>query len=234
MNSNSSSSRTNSPFTQWFKGWRVVGVTTLIVSSGAFLLVTQHQGDVDSIRLVIRLTARVSLAFFCLAFSAAAANRIWPNAWTRWQVANRRYLGLSFAVSHFIHAIAITIFVAYYPRQFHEVHPGSNVPGGIGYFFLLAMVVTSFDRTAALLGTRVWRALHTTGAYVLWTIFLLSESSRLRADHVHLWFIAPLLLAGIIRVLGWRRKAQGQRLNPPMSPTPAVVGVALISPRALE
>jgi hypothetical protein len=171
--------------------------------------VTLHGGDVNSIRLVIRLTARVSLGFFCLAFSATAANRIWPNARTRWQVANRRYLGLAFAVSHFVHAVAIAIFIGRYARQFHEIHPGSNAPGGIGYLFLLAMTVTSFDRTAALLGPRVWRALHATGAYVLWTIFLISEVSRVREDRIHLWFVTPLLLVAAMRILVWRRSRAG-------------------------
>ena len=182
----------------------MVALTALVLSLAALFLVTRPAGDVDSLRLLIRLTARVSLGFFCLAFSAGAASRIWPNAWTRWQVANRRYLGLSFAASHFIHASAIAIFVARYARQFHEVHPGSNVPGGIGYLFLLAMTVTSFDRPAALLGPRVWRALHATGAYVLWTIFLISEISRVHESRIHLGLVAPLLLAAAIRILGWR------------------------------
>lgn len=190
-------------------GWRLVALTAFVMSFGAVILMTWHDGDVDSIRLLIRLTARVSLGFFCLAFSATAVNRIWPNVWTRWQVANRRYLGLSFAVSHFIHAVAISIFIGRYAAQFHEVHPGSNVPGGIGYVFLLAMTVTSFDRTAALVGPRIWRALHASGAYVLWTIFVISEVSRVRDDRIHLWFVAPLLLAAAIRILAWWRSRAG-------------------------
>ncbi len=213
MTNNLSSSGTQTPFASWLNGWRLVALTALVLSCGTLFLLMRHGGNVDSIRLAIRLTARVSLGFFCLAFSAAAANRIWPNAWTHWQMANRRYLGLSFAVSHFIHAVAIAIFVTRYAQQFHEIHPGSNVPGGIGYLFLLAMTVTSFDRTAILIGTRVWRALHSTGAYVLWTIFLISEVSRLREDRIHLWFIAPLLLVAGIRILGWQRKTKARRLS---------------------
>lgn len=161
MNPKLSLPETQSPLFHWIAGWRLVALAALILSIGALVLVTRH--DLDSIRLLIRLTARVSLGLFCLTFSASAANRVWPNGWTRWQVTNRRYLGLSFAVSHLIHALAISIFIGRYVVQFHEVHPGSNLPGGIGYLFLLAMTVTSFDRTAALVGLRVWRALHATG-----------------------------------------------------------------------
>lgn len=185
-----------------------MALTALILSSFAVFLTVPHGGDADSVRLVIRLTARVSLGFFCLAFSASAGSRLWPNAWTRWQLTNRRYLGLSFAVSHVVHAFAIWALVARFPRQFHKVHPGSNIPGEIGYLFLFAMTITSFDRTAAFLGNRAWRILHTTGAYVLWVIFLVSEASRMRQGAIHVWFAALLLVPMAIRFMGWRAKAR--------------------------
>ncbi|MBI3770691.1 MAG: hypothetical protein HY271_19655 [Deltaproteobacteria bacterium] len=50
--------------------------------------------------------------------------------------------------------------------------------GGTGYLFVLAMTVTSFDRTAAWLGPRRWRRLHTLGVYYLWMIFALSYVPR--------------------------------------------------------
>jgi len=96
MNDNSSDTGARAPFAQWIAGWHLVTLTALILSLGAVFLETRHAGEVDAIRLLIRLTARVSLGFFCLAFSATAANRMWPNAWTRWQV--RR------SVSNAVHA----------------------------------------------------------------------------------------------------------------------------------
>lgn len=234
MNNNSPVSGTWGLFVRWITGWRLVALTALVSSFTALGLLTLQDGDVDSVRLLIRITARVSLGFFCLAFSATAANRIWPNGLTRWQVANRRYLGLSFAVSHLIHAVAITIFIGYYAREFHEVHPGSNVPGGIGYLFLLAMTVTSFNRTAALVGTRLWRVLHATGAYVLWTIFLISEVSRVHAGPVHLWFAVPLLLVAGIRLFAWWRLRTGTVSGPTaertsLPPRPTVPRTAPLS-----
>lgn len=222
MNQKLPVSGTRVPFSSWGSGWRLVAVTALVVSGGALFLGARHAGDVESVRLVIRLTARVSLVFFSLAFSAAAAHRMWPNRWTRWQRANRRYLGLSFAAVHVIHAIAIAIFIARYPREFQEVHPGSNVPGGIGYLFLLAMTVTSFDRTAAMIGPRVWRILHASGAYVLWTIFVIAEVSRVREDRIHLWFVVPLLLAAALRMLAWRRSRAGAEPRRAAEPFAAV------------
>ena len=101
-------------------------------------------------RMVIRFTARTSLVLFCLAFSAAALARLWPNAWTRWLRRNRRYLGVSFAASHAIHAVAIAAFAVMDPAGYAAATSiTSYIFGGIGYAFIIAMTATSFDRTAA-------------------------------------------------------------------------------------
>ena len=90
----------------WFDGWRLFAVLTLALIALSVWIAGMRQFEVDGVRMVIRFTARTSLLFFCLAFSAAALARLWPNAWTRWQRRNRRYLGVTFAASHAIHAIA--------------------------------------------------------------------------------------------------------------------------------
>lgn len=114
-----------------------------------------RQFEVDGVRMVIRFTARTSLLFFCLAFSAAALARLWPNAWTRWQRRNRRYLGVTFAASHAIHAVAIVWFALIDPPGFAgAISAASYIFGGIGYAFIIVLTATSFDRTAAMLGPR--------------------------------------------------------------------------------
>jgi hypothetical protein len=40
------------------------------------------------------------------------------------------------------------------------------------------MTLTSFDRTAAWIGPRAWRILHTTGVYYIWLIFFISYLPR--------------------------------------------------------
>ena len=112
-----------------------------------------RQFEVDGVRMVIRFTARTSLLFFCLAFSAAALARLWPNAWTRWQRRNRRYLGVTFAASHGIHAMAIAAFAVMDPAGYAAATSiTSYIFGGIGYAFIIAMTATSFDRSAKALG----------------------------------------------------------------------------------
>jgi len=155
---------------------------------------------------VIRFTARTSLLFFCLAFSAAALARLYPNAWTRWQRRNRRALGVTFAASHGLHAIAIGLFAAMDPAGFAAAtSPASYIFGGIGYAFIIAMTVTSFDRTAAAIGPRVWRMLHLSGGYYLLLQFTVSFGKRIPDMPLYGVFLVPLLAVLALRLIAMTR-----------------------------
>jgi DMSO/TMAO reductase YedYZ heme-binding membrane subunit len=143
----------------WFEGWRLFAVLSLTLVALSIWIAGMRQFEVDGVRMVIRFTARTSLLFFCLAFGAAALARLWPNAWTRWQRRNRRYLGVTFAASHAIHAVAIGGFAVMDPAGYAAATSiASYIFGGIGYAFIIAMTATSFDRTAAALGPRAHAA----------------------------------------------------------------------------
>jgi citrate lyase beta subunit len=116
----------------WFEGWRLFAVLTLTLIGLSVWIAAMRQFEVEGIRMVIRFTARTSLLLFCLAFGAAALARLWPNAWTRWQRRNRRYLGVSFAASHGLHAVAIAAFAAMDPSGFAAAtSAASYIFGGI-------------------------------------------------------------------------------------------------------
>jgi DMSO/TMAO reductase YedYZ heme-binding membrane subunit len=44
--------------------------------------------------------------------------------------------------------------------------------GMVPVAFIAAMLATSFDTTAAWLGARRWKLLHTTGGWLIWSVFL--------------------------------------------------------------
>src|SRR5438045_6930068 len=102
----------------WFEGWRLFAVLALTLLALSVWIAAMRQFEVEGVRMVIRFTARTSLLFFCLAFSAAALTRLVPNAWTSWQRRNRRALGATFAASHGIHAVAILAFALMDPTGF--------------------------------------------------------------------------------------------------------------------
>jgi sulfoxide reductase heme-binding subunit YedZ len=174
----------------------------LILIALSVWIAGMRQFEVDGVRMVIRFTARTSLLLFCLAFSAGALARLWPGPWTRWQRRNRRYLGVSFAASHGIHAVAIVCFAAMAPADYMAATSAATyLFGGIGYAFIIAMTATSFDRTAAAIGPRAWRILHLAGGYYLWFQFMVSFGKRVPAMPLYALFLVPLLAVMTLRLI---------------------------------
>jgi hypothetical protein len=155
------------------------------------------------LRAAIRATARSSATLFALAFAASALRRRWPSRLTGWLLGNRRYLGVSFAVSHGTHLLLI--FALYGWSLAGVVAEGGIVGvlfGGIGYVFIAAMAATSFDRSAAWLGPSRWRRLHVTGGWYVWAIFFVTFAPNAARS-----WPAALFTAVLLAVLGLRLRA---------------------------
>jgi sulfoxide reductase heme-binding subunit YedZ len=186
----------------WFEGWRLFAVLAATLLALSVWIAGMRQFEVEGMRMVIRFTARTSLLFYCLAFSAAALARLWPNGWTRWQRRNRRTLGVTFAASHGIHAVAITAFALMDPAGFAAATSiASYVFGGIGYACIIAMTATSFDRTAKAFGTQAWRRLHLTGGYYLLFQFMVSFGKRIPDMPLYALFLIPLAAVFALRMI---------------------------------
>jgi methionine sulfoxide reductase heme-binding subunit len=190
-------------------------VLAAAVAGAAAFVVAMDGAGVEGVRLAIRLTARTSFALFLLAFTAAPLARLFPGPFTRWQRANRRWLGLAFASSHAVHAAAIVALARLHPDTFDAlVPPAALIFGSIGYAFVIAMAATSSDRAMALLGARVWKAIHLTGAIWLWGAFLnsnLSRALRTDMDYLHWTGVAILVAALAVRIVGRARATEPVR-----------------------
>jgi methionine sulfoxide reductase heme-binding subunit len=186
----------------WFEGWRLFAVLSLTLLALSIWIAGMRGFEVDGVRMVIRFTARTSLLFFCLAFSAAALARLWPNGWTRWQRRNRRTLGVTFAASHGIHAVAIAAFAVMDPAGYAAATSiASYIFGGIGYAIIIAMTATSFDRTAKALGAKIWRRLHLIGGYYLLFQFTVSFGKRIPDMPLYALFLIPLVVVFALRII---------------------------------
>jgi len=185
-------------------GWPIVGWATLLLGAMiAAILAVAGTGE-DAIRIVIRATARTSVVLFSAAFVASALRRAWPGSASSWLLANRRYLGVSFAVSHAFHLTAILALAGWsVSRMVADASPTAAILGGIAYLFILAMVATSFDRTAAWLGPRKWSRLHTIGVYWIWTIFFASFAPQAFKSPLYVPF--ALLLVAALGIRLWQR-----------------------------
>jgi len=192
----------------WFEGWRLFAVLSLTLALLCIWIASMRQFEVDGVRMVIRFTARTSLVLFCLAFSAAALARLWPNAWTQWLRRNRRYLGVTFAASHGLHAIAIGCFAVMDPPAYAAAtSAASYIFGGIGYAFIIAMAATSYDRSAGAIGPRAWRGLHLIGGYYLLFQFTVSFGKRIPDMPLYTLFLIPLVAVFALRMISMAAKA---------------------------
>jgi methionine sulfoxide reductase heme-binding subunit len=166
----------------------------------------------EGIRAVIRLTARTSVLLFTAAFTASALRRRWPTSLTRWLLRRRRQIGLSFAVSHGLHLLAIVQLATRFPDTFWpNTSMVTIVFGGLAYVFILLMALTSNDASVRLLGGRRWSLLHTTGMYVIWTIFFVSYTPR--ALSMPAYVPAALLVVGGLAVRLVARRAPAPVLS---------------------
>jgi methionine sulfoxide reductase heme-binding subunit len=183
----------------WMQGWPLLGTLAagLLLRAATVLVLGP---DAQGVRQLIRVTARSSFVLFLLAFTASAAARRWPGTFTRWQLANRRQIGLGFAVSHTIHATAIAGFAWIDPVGFHAAtSPGNFVTGGLAYLFIVLMAATSFDGAVRWLGAKRWRLLHLAGLYFLWISFLTTFGKRIPMSSGYILPVAMLLAALALR-----------------------------------
>jgi len=184
------------------EGWPLVGWAALgIATMTGVLLAAYGTGEVG-VRVLLRATARTSLVLFTAAFVASSVARVWPLPLTRWMLRNRRYLGVSFAVSHFVHLLAIIAAVKI--ANFH-LNTATVIAGGSAYVFVAAMTATSFDRTAAWLGPRRWKRLHTVGVYVIWAVFAVSYVPRAIFESPAYAPLALLVIGSLVLRLSARR-----------------------------
>lgn len=184
-------------------GWKIVTWSTIAIGVTLASILFFHGFNEESMRIGIRTTARTSCLLFILAFVASALRRFSKHNLVQWLRKNRRYLGLSMAISHGFHALAIiglAILTA-------DPYLSSNHGGNLGYFFIIAMTITSFQPTANLLGNWGWKILHTVGMYYLWLAFIYTFASRLNESlMLYIPFVGLLAIALIIRLLALRKK----------------------------
>ena len=169
--------------------WNLFGMLTLIVAIFALTASATAPDRVESLQHAIRATARTSFVLFLPVFLATSFARIVPSALTRALARERRYIGLSFAASQFLHAIVLIIYIRTAPEAFWVGRtPVTNIPGLIGYLMILLLTLTSFATPASLIGPANWKKLHLAGVWILAVIFAASFLTRV---HQHAAYLVP-------------------------------------------
>ena len=187
------------------KKWQIVKWSTIIILTTFALILLNNGFNEASFLIAIRFTARSSCILFLLAFCASSLRKFSSTPLTNWLLGNRRYLGLSMAISHGFHAVAIAGVAILTSENMVRDNHGGN----LGYVFIILMTITSFKRPAAILGRRNWRIVHTVGMYYLWLSFTYSFSLRLNESwSIYLPFVAALICALILRWIPAKKRLQ--------------------------
>ncbi|MFY0576566.1 hypothetical protein ACN28S_21510 [Cystobacter fuscus] len=122
----------------------------LMGSAGAAYLLGPDA--VEGSRRAIRVTARTSFVLFLATFTASSFASLLPGPFTHALLRERRIVGLSFAFSHLLHAIAIYSFGQLNPEFWPGRSTVTNLPGTIGYVAILLLAVTSHRGLARRMG----------------------------------------------------------------------------------
>jgi sulfoxide reductase heme-binding subunit YedZ len=199
--SSNSAHQTSAPM---FSGWKLTAALTVALLAMTAVIFASDGVTEEAVRVLIRATARTSLALFTLTFVTSSLHQIWRSSTTRFLRKNRRYVGLAFTSSHVIHLAAILSLARWFPQPFVSDVPSSTVIfGSLGYVVLAVMTLTSTNQAQKALGKR-WQQLHRWGSYYLWIVFAVSYWPRAFADPTYVTYALVVAASPLIRLAASR------------------------------
>jgi DMSO/TMAO reductase YedYZ heme-binding membrane subunit len=196
------------------RGWQLFSLISMLIVVMSTLAVALQPELIDGLRSAIRATARTSFVLFLTAFTASAFAVLVPSPFSKALVRERRFIGLTFAFSHFVHAALIYAYGQLNTEFWPARSVVDNIPGSTGYLLILLMTLTSFKAPARLLGPKAWKALHVTGMWVIVAVFAFSNFKRIPMSA---WYVLPFGLtcaAVAIRLVGKLALASKRRQAP--------------------
>ena len=187
---------------------------------------------------MIGFAVRWAVPFIYLVVAISSIQILFPGPLSMWLMRNRKYIGLCFAVAMAWQGLFIFI-MSYF---FHDYYYADvylfrdEIEGSIGYIFLPAMVVTSFNFGRQYLNSKQWKLLHKSGIYFLWaypfSVYwwgLSYYENPVPLDYVYYW---SGFLAFGLRIAAWgKQRWQVSNRNAVKNNTPftlRVLGSAFI------
>ena len=195
----------------YIQGWSLTfyySLATLIVS--LFIMLVRGFNE-PALLQVLSFTARASMYPFFMAFAASGLYLFWPNAITRWMRQQRRYLGVSFAVTFIIHGTAIVLRLLFYPDSFlaamemetidEMINSQFFVVGGFGFVAAFLMAITSNRWSQQRLGP-LWKVGHWFGNYYILLQFVAGEIMRTQLSLGYLPYLLMMITVILLRIAG--------------------------------
>ena len=146
-----------------------------------------------------RYSAHLAFVFLVMAFSASTLRRYSRNALSSYLMRHRRQLGLGFAIAHFAHLTALSLFLSQLEGFAMDA---STAVAGFGYVMLIALTLTSNDWSIRHLGTTAWSRLHTVGINILMLYFFVAFGATFltKGGAIYGLYVATIVVAVIAKV----------------------------------
>jgi methionine sulfoxide reductase heme-binding subunit len=191
-------------------GPRLLIAMTLVISMmpAAIVLVTGEPV------VLIRWTGRTSFILFALVYVARPATQLWPGHFTKRLLAQRKWLGNAFAISHVAHLLGIVLLAAADWGSFAaRITIATSIPI-LAFVVLFAMSITSIDSVRRAMPRPAWTALHGYGMHLLYVVFVSTYAVRMISPF---GLLAMMTIAAITGVRGaaWLRGRAGVRSRRP-------------------
>jgi DMSO/TMAO reductase YedYZ heme-binding membrane subunit len=215
-------------------GWRLFWLIAIPMS--CVMVVAMTSVDLTTgpgVSSMIGFSVRIAVPFIFLVVATSSLQFLFPGPFPMWLLRNRKYIGMCFAVAMawqgFFIFIMSNFFRGYYYEDIYLLR--DELEGTIGYIFLAAMVLTSFQFVRKHLTATQWKLIHKSGLYFLfaypfsvywWNLSYYPNPQPI--DYVFYWMG---LFAFLSRIAAWgKKRQQAAKKNMPDSSTPLALKAA--------
>ena len=151
--------------------WRLFWLVSIPMS--IVMVIAMMGADMSTgagVSTMIGFSVRWAVPFIFLVVAISSVQILFPGPFPMWLLRNRKYIGMCFAVAMAWQGLFIFIMSNFFREYyFADVYFfRDELEGSIGYIFLPAMVVTSFEFGRKHLSSKQWKLLHKSGIYFLW------------------------------------------------------------------
>ena len=151
--------------------WGLVLVFAVPMCIFNYLAMTDTNIDSpEGLSHMIGYSVRWAVPFIYLVVAASSVKILFPGVFSAWWMRNRKYIGLVFAVGMAWQAAFIFMLSTFHrDYYFSDVYYfRDEVEGSVGYIFLVAMVITSFEFARKRVNHAQWKLIQKGGIYFLW------------------------------------------------------------------
>jgi len=215
-------------------GWRLFWLISLPMS--IVMVVAMTGVDLTTgpgVSTMIGFSVRWAVPFIFLVVAISSLQILFPGPIPLWLLRNRKYIGMCFAVAMAWQGMFIFMMSVFFRDYYYEdiYFLRDELEGSVGYIFLAAMVVTSFQFARKHISPKQWKLIHKSGLYFLWaypfSVYWWNTAFYYGRPELHDYvFYIMGFLAFALRIAAWgKQRVQRARKTAPESSTPLLLRV---------